>query len=174
MLGNLIYSISDFKGGISEDRYKGIRGSFQFGYGLDIHSSNDVLRCQQKLKKDSGTTVTELILFFLATSNGRFLAFGDAGGIYEKISGTWTKVYTDSNGRISGAEEYNGYIYWATSTNLSRIAIGGTFPGNVQHNWKTLESAEWHTMKSIAALLMICNNDWIATVNSQSTFKIII
>ena len=50
----IAYKIQGFRGGIADDAYKGVKGAFRFGYGLDIRSGGDTLKCNQKLKKDSG------------------------------------------------------------------------------------------------------------------------
>ena len=46
-----VYRIKSFRGGISDEEDKGIRGSFKFGQGLDIHKKIDSLSCQQAMKK---------------------------------------------------------------------------------------------------------------------------
>ena len=119
------YKIKGFRGGIADDAYKGVTGSFRFGYGLNIRSETDTLKCNQALKKDSGSVVTYLILFFVPATNGNLYGFGDTGNIYRKDGGdgTWSLVYTDPDGAITGAAEYTNnnwsdsyipYLYWAT------------------------------------------------------------
>jgi len=86
------YSIEEFEGGISKHRKKGTRGSFKYGENLDIHNEEGLLTCNQKLKKDSGTTVTDLVLTMFRASDGAMYAFGDTGKIYRKASGgSWER-----------------------------------------------------------------------------------
>ena len=137
------YRIKGFRGGIADDAYKGVAGAFRFGYGLDIRNGADTLKCNQALEKDSGSVVTDLILFFVPASNGKLYGFGDTGNIYSKDTpaSAWVLRYTDPDGKIMGAAEYtnnNGsgsyepYLYWATETKLKRIPFSGSVPGSVE------------------------------------------
>lgn len=176
------YKIKGFRGGIADDAYKGVVGSFRFGYGLNIRSENDTLKCNQALKKDSGSVVTDLILFFVPATNGNLYGFGDTGNIYRKDGGdgTWSLVYTDSDGAITGAAEYtnnNGsgsyipYLYWATETKLKRIPLSGTWTTDVE-NFATLNGdPSWHTMTMSVGVLMICDGPYLALVDYEGNFN---
>jgi len=177
------YQINEFKGGIADEVYKGVRGSFAFGYGLDIHTGNDTLKCNQKLKKDSGDVVTDLILFFVPSANGNLYGFGNSGKIYKKPGGggAWELVYTDTNGKIMGAGEYTNndgggtyrtYLYWATETKLSRIKIDGNWATDVEHNWGNLNGdPAWHTMRIACGVLQIVDGNYIAMVDYEGNFN---
>ena len=174
-----IYINKTFRGGISDEEDKGIKGSFKFGKCLDIHKKLDSLSCQQAMKKESGTTVTDLILFMVPASDGNSYHFGNSGKIYKRTpEGNWSLVYTDSNGRIRGATEYNGYMYWATETKLARKPFPGASDwSDVNNSWQNLNSAEWHTMIAGPATagvqgghLFICNGDKVAMVDGTGTF----
>ena len=80
-----ILSFTDFRGGLSTEANKGPRGAFYGGYGLNIRSGDNTLKCNQKLKKDSSTTVTDLVLVGFRASDGNEYAFGDTGKIYRKV-----------------------------------------------------------------------------------------
>lgn len=170
------YSIKTFRGGISDEEDKGIRGSFKFGQCLDIHKKADTLSCQQAMKKESGTVVTDLILFMIPCSDGNSYHFGDTGKIYKRTAaGSWSLKYTDPNGKIKGAEEWNGYLYWATATKLGRKPIPGASDwSDADPAWKTtLTSADWHSMKTGAGKqgdLFICNDDKLAMVDYSHVF----
>ena len=173
------YTIRSFRGGISDEESRGIKGSFKFGQALDIHKKLDSLSCQQAMKKESGTIVTDLILFMVPASDGNSYHFGDSGKIYKRTSaGVWSLVYTDANGKIKGAFEYNGYLYWATNTNLARKPIPGASDwSDINNVWQTLNAADWHTIIAGPATagvqggdLFICNGDKVAMVDSTSAF----
>jgi len=124
----MLYVVDSFEGGLSEDAYRGLKGAFRYGYGLDIRQTKDTLTCNQKLKKDSGTTITELILFQVSASDGNLYLFGDAGGIYKMTTstGAYTKIATYSGtagagARICGAGEFtnNDPTTATLSTNLT-------------------------------------------------------
>jgi hypothetical protein len=170
MLIQNVYTIQSFRGGISDENDKGIRGSFKFGYGLDIRGRDDVLQCGQALVKESASVVTDLILFIIPCSNGKAYGFGDAGCIYERSGTTWVKRYTDANGAIKGADEWNGYLYWACDTEISRIPIASiptaTWTTEVEHDWNTtLTAATWHTMIKATGNLLIANDQYLAMID---------
>lgn len=170
-----VYINNTFRGGISDEEDRGIRGSFKFGKNLDIHKKLDSLSCQQAMKKDSGTIVTDLILAMVPASDGNSYHFSNTGKIYKRTpTGTWTVIYTDNNGRISGAVEYNNHFYWATNASLSRASLDWA---TIEHNWRPLTPAEWHSMIAGSATagvqggnLFICNKHTLAMVDQAGAF----
>lgn len=173
------YTIKNFRGGISDENNRGIEGSFKFGYGLSIRARESVLTCGQALVKESAEVVTDLINFIIPCSNGKAYGFGNAGCIYERSGTTWVKRYTDADGAIIGAAEWNGYLYWACDTEISRIQISAipaaTWTTEVAHDWQTtLTSASWHTMLIACGALMICNDKYLALIDySTAAFNAI-
>ena len=180
------YRIQGYRGGIADDPYQGVREAFRFGYGLNIRGEENTLKCNQRLKEDLGsdTVITDLILFYIPASNGNLYGFGDTGNVYRKQGGAaaWELVYTDANGKITGAAEYTNndgsdnyapYLYWATETNVSRIKLSGTWATDVEHNWQTLDGdPSWHTMSEALGVLLICDNkDW-AMVDYEGGFNL--
>ena len=163
------YLTKTFRGGQSCENDKGIAGACKFSYGLDIRGRADILTCGQALVKESGDVITDKLNFIIPCTNGKAYGFGDTGCIYERSSTTWVKRYTDSNGAIVGAEEWNGYLYWACATKLSRIQVSAiptvAWTTEVAHNWQTLASASWHTMKIATGVLFICNGRYLALVD---------
>jgi len=180
-----ILSFTDFRGGLSTEANKGPRGAFYGGYGLNIRSGDNTLKCNQKLKKDSSTTVTDLVLVGFRASDGNEYAFGDTGKIYRKSSGVWALAYTDSDGKITGASEFthnNGsgsyipYICYATQTKLKKIALSSAGSGT----WSTpttvgtfsVGSASYpHTMRVAAGSLMICDSNFTALLDYEGAFN---
>ena len=179
------YRIQGFRGGIADDPYQGVREAFRFGYGLNIRGEENTLKCNQRLKEDVGSdsVVTDLLLFFVPASNGNLYGFGDTGKIYRKQggAGAWESVYTDSNGKITGATEYTNndgsenyvpYLYWATETKVSRIKLTGSWSTDVQHNWQSLDGdPSWHTMAEALGVLLICDNKDLAMVDYEGGFN---
>lgn len=181
-MGLNAYRIKGFRGGISDDAYKGVAGAFRFGYGLDIRGGADTLKCNQALIKDSGDVVVDLILFFVPTSNGKLYGFGNAGRIYRKdtLTSSWSLIYTDPDGRISGADEYtnnNGsgsyiaYLYWATETKIKRISLSGNWSTDVQTLGTLNGDPAWHTMTMAVGVLQICDGRYIALVDYEGNFN---
>ena len=179
------YRLQGFRGGIADDPFQGVREAFRFGYGLNIRGEENTLKCNQRLKEDLGsdTVITDLILFYVPASNGNLYGFGDTGKIYRKAGGAsaWELVYTDSNGKITGAAEYTNndgsdnyipYLYWATETKISRIKLSGTWPTDVEHDWQTLDGdPAWHTMSEALGVLLICDSKDLAMVDYEGGFN---
>lgn len=130
-------------GGISDSDYQGPTNSQAKIVGLDIHSMPGLIRVNQALKKDSGTTVTEFCKVRIACSDGNTYWFSsDSGKIWKRTSaGVYSLVYTtvptSGEAKCLGAREYNGYIYWATQNHLHRIALTGL------SDWSTNNEANW-------------------------------
>ena len=179
------YTINNFNGGISDLSNKGVRGAFRFGYGINLRNTSSALTCNQALKKDSASVVTDLIQFGVAATDGNWYGFGDTGNIYKRTSaGVWSLETTDPDGEILGAAEYihnNGggsyvsHIVWATQTKLKKVVTSAGF--GTLTTVTTLhkgEAGEFHTMIEALGVLMYCDSDFIgildyeAAVNTQA------
>lgn len=161
-------------GGIADSDYLGAENSVAEMVGLDIHSAAGLVKLNQKLAKDSGSTVTEFLRAKVSCSNGSTYWFGDSGGIYERVAaGTWAKVVVDvapaaGSHAIKGAAEHDGYIYYAMQSRLGRIAVpaaGGSWAGR-DDNWATFTNADadWHPMKIVNLILYIGDGNLVAQV----------
>ncbi len=173
-------TINDFRGGIIEEGRRGPRGAAKLVQGLDIRTGENVLKCQQKLKKDSSTTVTDLVLAFVVASDAKIYAFGDSGKIYRKSSGTWSLAYTDADGRISGAVEYKStsgtYLMYATQTKLKKILLSSAGSGT----WSTPTTVgtftngiagDFHTMRDAIGTVIINDGDTLALYDYEDAFN---
>lgn len=171
-------SIENFNGGISPLASKGVRGAFAFGRGLNIRENN-TLKCNQALKKDSSTTVTDLVLAMFKGSDGKTYAFGDTGKIYRKSSGTWALVHTDADGKITGACEFkstsNSFILYATRTKLKKITLanaGATWSGNIVEvgTFTNGIDGDFHTMRVAIGVVIINDGDVLAMYDYEDAF----
>jgi hypothetical protein len=170
---------SEFNG-LSDSLWSGIKGSFYKFIGLDAVSQPGSLRVQQKLTKDSGTTITDLCKVALTVSDGSRLWFSyTSGKIWRDSGGTYTLVYTtvptSGNAGCLGAYEYNGNIYWATQNYEHYIAvanIGGNWTANAHPNWQLFGAtdANWHPHEVVNASLFIGDNHQVAKVDSSNAF----
>lgn len=172
--------ILDHIQGLSDSKWRGNPGTVAVCVGLDIHSQPGLTQVHQKLTKNSGSTVDEFCKVRLAASNGYSFWFSSTSGkIWARSSaGSWTLAYTTSAGAGAhaclGAEEYNGYVYWATQSRLHRIPIA-----NADDSWagETLNfgtfgvtNASWHPMAKQNLKLFIGDGNQVASVNSSGTF----
>ena len=179
------YIKDSFRGGISDEHTRGIKGSFKYGHGLDIHKRRDSLSAQFAMLPIT-TATNDLIRYTVNARDGSTYAFGSAGSIYA-ISGNpydpvTTFVYNDENGAIKGAAEWkesggNVYLYWATNTSVARMALNGSpdtpwAAGVVTQDYKTtLDSADYHPMKNAGGNLNIGNANFLATIEYDGTFN---
>lgn len=167
-------------GGQADSKFSGILGSFAECVGVDGHSSPGVLKVQQKLTKDSGSTVDAFVKISIAASNGYTFYFSSTSGkIWARSSGgTWTLAYTTvaaagGHGCL-GAKEQNGYIYWATESRLHRIAIANADDtwASVDLDWATFTKTdtEFHPMEIQDLTLFIGDGNQVAEVSDAGVF----
>jgi len=181
------YIKDSWRSGISDEVSRGVRGSFKYAYGCDIHKRRDSLSCNFAMLRIAGsTTVNDCIKFAVPARDGSIYAFGDLGSIYA-ISGNPADpvvsfVYNDENGPIKGACEWkqsddNNYLYWATATSVARMVLNGSpdtpwAAGVVTQNYKTnLDSADYHPMKNAAGTLCIGNRNFLATIDYSGAYN---
>lgn len=167
--------------GLADSKWSGIPGSFYRSVGIDGHSNPGIITVHQKMTKESGSTVTELVKVAIAASNGYSFWFSaDSGKIWARTSGgSWslalTTTATAGEVKCLGAMEYNGYIYWATQSRLHRIAIA-----NADDSWtgETLNfatfavtNASYHPMAIQDLTLFIGDGNQVASVDEDGTFN---
>ena len=182
------YIKDSWRAGISDEVSRGVRGSFKYAYGLDIHKRRDSLSCNFAMLRIAGSTVVnDLIRFAVTARDGTTYCFGNLGSIYA-VSGNpndpvVTFVYNmDENGEIKGAAEWkqddgNNYLYWCTATSVARMVLNGSpdtpwAVGVVTQDYKTtLDSADYHPMKNAAGTLCIGNKNFLATIGYDGAFN---
>lgn len=145
-------------GGLADSKWSGIKDSFYRMVGLDPHSEPAVLKAEQKLTKDSSTTIDEFVKCIVPSSNGRVYHFSaDSGKIWEESSGSYTLVHTTTavagEHKCLGAIEFEGYIIWATESRLHRILASDAegaaeWAANVDEDWQTFTKTDdtYHPM----------------------------
>lgn len=168
-------------GGQADSKFSGIAGSLAACVGVDGHSTPGLLKVQQKLTKNSGTTIDALPKERVACSNGYTFWFSSTSGkIWARdSSGTWTLAYTTvaaagGHGCL-GAMEHNGYVYWATQSRLHRIAVVNADDAwaSVDLNWATFDvtDSEFHPMAIQDLSLFIGDGNQVAEVSDAGVFN---
>lgn len=163
------------QGGIADSDYIGAPNSVAEAVNLDIHSESGVIKCNQALVKESGSTVTEFIQARVTCSNGSTYLFGDAGGIYEReVNGTYTKRGTaaPSAGALAilAAEEQGGFIYYAMQSRLGKFAVPTAGSAlTLSSNWATfgITDALFHPMRKLNQVLYIGDGNRVAQVDND-------
>ncbi len=122
-------------GGIADSPYQGIANSVAALVGLDIHGSPGLIKCSQRLIKDSGTTVDDAVSAIVSCSDGSTYFFGKTNGkIWKRTSGgTWSLEATAAPAAgtvgIMDAVEFGGYIYYSMQSRLGRWQVGTAWSG---------------------------------------------
>ncbi len=175
-----VFTQKNFKGGISDSSREGVKGSFRFGFGLDIQSDSEALSCNQKLKKESGEIVKDLILFMVTGTDGVVYAFGDKGYIYSRqTDGTWSYITADADGKIWGAAIFpqsdatKGYIIYATKNSLKRAFPAGLATPDTLGSmaYSAGGNLTWHTMIPALGVLMYCDGPYIGMFDFAGAFN---
>ena len=166
--------------GLSDSKWSGIAGSVYKLVGVDIHSTPGLTKVHQKLAKDSASVVDALCRVRIAVSDGASLWFSyTTGKIWRESSGTYTLVYTTTpaagNAGCLGAEEFDGFIYWATQSRLHRIATANTttaaaWTANAVEDWATFTNTDagYHPMVKQNLQLFIGDANYVSKVSGAT------
>ena len=171
--------------GLSDSKFSGLEDSFAVSVGIDGVSVPGILQANQKLAKDSASTVTALCRVAVAISNGMTIWFSYTDGkIWSRTTaGVWTLVWTTTpaagGAGCLGAKEFNGRLYWATESRLHYIAIGSTM--DTAAYWTTnatedtatftVTDSEFHPMVIQNTSLFIGDGYYVSRVTSAFVFK---
>lgn len=166
-------------GGMSDSEYFGNKNSVAEMVGFDMHSYPGKLIVNQKLTKESGATVDDLIKARVVCSDGNTYLFGATNGkIWKRTSGgvyslEATAAPAAGSAGILGAEENAGYIYYAMEQRLGRVAVGSpTAWGGRNDSWATFTNGDdtFHPMKKLNGNVYIGDGNLIAVVDDTNTF----
>lgn len=116
------WSIDKWTGGLSEGSKTGYEGSFRDLLGLDFVTDPDTLTSTRALKKDSGTTVVDLVKW-ICEINGIKYMYGNAGHLYSKSGSTYTDLRTVSNSHGNGLCVFGDYLYYAYDKGFGRYGL---------------------------------------------------
>lgn len=162
-------------GGIADSDYQGQENSVSEMSGIDIHSEPGIIKVNQKLTKESGSTVDDLVKCILPCSDGFVYLFGSTNGkIWKRTSaGVYTLEATAApaagSAGIIDAREYQGYIYYSTQSRLGRVAVGApTSWAGRDDNWQTFANtdANFHPFQEVNAVLYVGDAADLAQVDA--------
>lgn len=160
-------------GGIADSDFLGGPQSVAESVNLDLFSEPGIVKVNQKLTKESGSVVDDLIKARVSCSDGKQYFFGSTNGkVWSRTTaGVWTLEATVSPAAgaagVLGAHEYQGYIYYATQSRLGRVAVGSAWSTR-NDNWATFTNtdASWHPMKIVNLVLYIGDANYVAQVDA--------
>lgn len=119
-----VWTTNFFAGGTSPSVKRGPEGSFAYGRGIDYRREPSELGIMPGCRKDSGSTVTDLVLNAVLAKDGNMYLIGDAGKLYKRnTAGTWS-VVTTLTGTVTGGMLYRedtDDILIAKSTTVDRF-----------------------------------------------------
>ncbi len=165
-------------GGIADSKWQGSKNSMARMVGFDLHSLPGLIQVNQKMTKDSNSTITEFCKVAVDCSNGiRYWFSSESGKIWQEKAGVYSLVYTTSpatgNAYCAGAYEYQGYLYWATQNKLHRIPVASAdgasaWTANAVPNWATFTNGEstHHPMTEVNLVLYIGDKNYVAQVDA--------
>jgi hypothetical protein len=168
--------LKDFNlGGIANSKYQGPANSVHKLVGFDIHSEPGILKVNQKMTKESGSTVDDLVKAIVPCSDGNAYLFGSTNGkIWKRTSaGVYSLVATVSPAAgavgIMDAAEYQGYIYYSMQSRLGRWQIGLAWSGR-EDNYATFTNtdADYHPIfeQKQTMVLYIGDKNYVAQVDA--------
>jgi hypothetical protein len=141
--------------------------------GLDIHSEPGIIKVNQKLVKDSGSTVDALVKVMVPCSDGKTYLFGSSNGkIWSRTSGgVYALEATAADAVILNAIEFDGYIYYASATHLGRWQKGTAWSTRTD-SWATFTVGDtgFHPMLIKNGVLYIGDGKLVAQVDEAGVF----
>ena len=161
----MVKTYSKFQYGVQD----GIR--LQVGFSAlqncDIHTESGAVTGQFKLENESGGIITEECFSAVNTNGDTYFFATSTGNIYKRTqAGVYSSIRTNSYGGHKGAVYYNGYIYYATDTQLGRFDLTSTWTDNYQ----LLLAGANHSMEQFDFILYVCNGNNIASVDDTGVF----
>lgn len=138
-------TIANYSGGQAPSKYKGGQGSYAYGQNLDIHTQPGLLQAGQALAKNSGATVTGLILWQIIDADGTYYGGDDNGKIWKRTTGGVWSEEVDLSARICGLIYFDGFYYAATSDTLYKGATIAALASSQTWTGEYIDT-EWHPM----------------------------
>lgn len=161
--------IKDFQTGIGDSPHTGFDMR-----NIDIWSEKGVAKVAYVPIKESGTTVTDLIKWFVVNSaNGDIYALGDTGKLYRSTDDgdSWAAVSgaSTTNAHGNGLGIWKSYLFVARDTNLDVMKLSDD---SWDLGWQTLNSdTSWHPILATRdGRLTIGNGQYIAQITENTAF----
>lgn len=88
-----VLNIAKFSGGMAGSEKEGVANSFKYTKNMDLRSNPTKAKLNPRTVKDSGATVTDLILDSVRVPNGDTFFIGDTGNFYKRTAaGVWSLI----------------------------------------------------------------------------------
>ncbi len=161
-----LLSINFFNGGLSSGSKIGLRGSFRWGQGLDIHSDPDRLQVMPVTTKESGAIVTDLVLFGINnTVNANRYFLGDAGALYKRTSTpTWSKLATYTNAQGMGFFSGTNKIFFVSGDKEYQLDP----TSDAVTTGRTLNASTWHPVEAFLDKVFLGNGRELISTDASN------
>ncbi len=157
--------------GISENE----KNKFHSLVNVDIHSNPGKVQCSKAMEDIDSTDIiaTKPSCSIVSSQGDTF--FGSGTKILKVSGGVLSQVHTSISGDVLGLGEHKGYIYYATATTLSRIAVSNA---SSESTWVTQVDG-WATFSNqyaykpmiwVNQILCIGDGNYVAVVDENGTF----
>ena len=162
-------------GGIALSKYQGAPNSVAQMVGLDIHSEPGIIKVNQKLTKESGSTVDDLVKIILPCSDGNTYLFGSTNGkVWKRTSlGVYSLLVTAAPAAgaagIMDATEDGGYIYYTMQSRIGRVAVGAPTDWTTRNDsWATFTNtdAAFHPIQKANLVNYIGDKNYVAQIDA--------
>jgi len=162
------FTQTDWSGGQSDSDSFGGKGTYAEAVGIDIHSNPRSFQASQSLTRSYGS-IGGIPAYSLKCSTGTTYFFCNDGTIARRTpAGAYGTVYKIAGGTICGCGEHGGYIYWASSGSVMRIATNSGDWSSVKDNWGSLTASPYHQMVKNGIYLFILNDNNIASIDDTT------
>ena len=162
-------------GGTADSKYQGQANSVAEMVGFDIHGEPGILKHNQKLSKESGVLIDDLVKTILPCSDGNTYLFGSTSGkVWQRTSaGVYSLLVTVAPAAgavgVLDAREYQGYIYYTMESRLGRVAVGAPTDWTGRNDdWQTFTNtdADFHPLNEQNQVLYIGDGKDLAQVDA--------
>jgi len=158
-----------------ENRAKSEQNGFYSLTNAEVHEELGILSNKLDLATESATPNEDCISEIL--SNGDIFLFStESGKVWKRTAaGVYSLVHTNTNGSNKGCKLWQGYLYYATTTNLGRItealASSESSWSSQNDSYATFTlSGAYKPMVTIGSGLYIGDGYYVAVVDSTHTF----
>lgn len=128
MADTKLFQQNSYIGGISQGSRGGYEGAYQDGIGINYRDDPDKLTALHPLKKDSGSTVTDMPKWMKPYKTDVW-SYGDTGKLYKRTSaGAYSNPKTVSSSTGQGFDFFNSALWYMSTIGIGKATNPDTSP----------------------------------------------
>ena len=164
-----LWKITKFYGGLSTGSKVGTEASFPMGMNLDLHSDPDALQVNPNTAKDSGSTISDLVLGMTSEGiNNDIYAIGDTGKFYKRTSGSWSLLRTLGGANGQGIGYFNNIIYFSSG---NRLGTYNPATGAFNESYQALTTYTWHPLACFMDKIVVRDGQNLCSVDGSGIWN---